>query len=76
MTTYQVSYGSEDNGIACYGNDYLSYTYIIRIDGEEIAEVDGEENYADALEIFNEAYHKHFFADYPSLDEMFSQIPA
>ncbi len=71
MTTYQVVYGSETNGISCYGNDYLGYTYIVHIDGEEVAEVEGEENYADAAEIFD----RMFFGDRDSyldeLDEVF-----
>lgn len=67
MTTYQVVYGSEDNGISCYGNDYLGYTYIVHIEGEEVAEVEGEENYADAAEIFD----RMFFGDRGSyLDEL------
>lgn len=37
MTTYQVVCGSETNGVSCYGNDYLGYTYIVHIDGEEVA---------------------------------------
>lgn len=56
MTTYQVVYGSETNGISCYGNDHLGYTYIVHIDGEEVAEVEGEENYADAAEIFDRMF--------------------
>ena len=71
MTTYQVVCGSETNGISCYGNDHLSYTYIVHIDGEEVAEVEGEENYADAAEIFD----RMFFGDRDSyldeLDEVF-----
>ena len=68
MTTYQVVYGSETNGISYYGNDHLGYTYIVHIDGEEVAEVEGEENYADAAEIFD----RMFFGDRDSyLDEVF-----
>lgn len=37
MTTYRTVYGSEDNGVSCYGNDYLGYTYIVHIEGEEVA---------------------------------------
>lgn len=67
MTTYQVVYGSEDNGVSCYGNDYLGYTYIVHIEGEEVAEVEGDENYYDAFEIFD----RMFFGDRGSyLDEL------
>lgn len=67
MTTYQVVCGSETNGVSAYGNDYLGYTYIVHIDGEEVAEVEGEENYADAAEIFD----RMFFEDRDSyLDEL------
>lgn len=67
MTTYQVVYGSETNGISCYGNDFLGYTYIVHIEGEEVAEVEGDENYYDALEIFD----RMFFGDRGSyLDEL------
>lgn len=67
MTTYRTVYGSEDNGISCYGNDYLGYTYIVHIEGEEVAEVEGDENYYDAFEIFD----RMFFGDRGSyLDEL------
>lgn len=59
MTTLQTVYGSDINGIDCYGNDYLGYTYIVHIDGEVIAEIEGEENYGAALEIFD----GYFFGD-------------
>ena len=67
MTTYQVVCGSETNGVSMHGNDYLGYTYIVHIDGEEVAEVEGEENYADAAEIFA----RMFFGDRDNyLDEL------
>ena len=67
MTTYQVVCSSEDNGVSMYCNDYLGYIYIVHIDGEEVAEVDGEENYADAAEIFD----RMFFGDSDNyLDEL------